>query len=319
MLPRVLFAESHKYFRSNMDRNYANKHTAACAHFPREILTPADVSEGAPPDIDPGEHDILLVGVFASNPDPSDPPGSGVPLSWSARIPKRCVVLEDMRHQEDIAAFLNRHACQYLVTTYECFELEQLLRQCPHLRRVFVIPHHIDMQLYRCLDLPRIYDVLLYGSLLPRYYPFRRRLADLLRTSRLRVHIVEYPGRNAVDPERCGDSLVKLINQSWMCIATPTTSGYLVAKYLEISACGSLVAGTIPPQALPVWRDCHLRLDKSMADSEILARIEVELADKEALCRKARIAHDRVHREYSLERYVERLEDVLREIAADTL
>lgn len=45
MLPRVLFAESHKYFRSNMDRNYANKHNAVCAHFPREILTPADVSE----------------------------------------------------------------------------------------------------------------------------------------------------------------------------------------------------------------------------------------------------------------------------------
>lgn len=313
--PRVLFAESHKYFRSNMDRNYANKHAAICTGLPADTLTVADVSESAPADVDPAAHDILLVGVFASNPDPTDPPASGLPDSWSARIGKRCVMVEDMRHQEDLAAFLNRHRCQYLIATYQCAELEQLRRSCRYLQRVFVIPHHIDTKLYRRCDLPKIYDVLLYGSLHPKYYPFRVRLAGLLAASPFRVHIVDYPGRNAFDRERCGESLVRLINQSWMCVATPSISGYLVAKYFEISACGSLVAGEMPPQGQPVWNDLYLHLDNSMSDARILSRIEAALADKDGLCRKAAQAGSRVHADYSLDRYVERISRVLSEIA----
>jgi hypothetical protein len=314
--PRVLFAEAHKYFRSNMDRNYAKKHAAATAGL-AEFLTVADVSETAPVNIDASAHDILLVGVFTSNPDPTDPPVSGVPFAWAAQVGKRCVIVEDMRMQADIAAFLNAYRCQYLIATYECAELDELHARCPFLRRVFVIPHHIDTVLYRRLDVPKIYDVVLYGEINQPFYPFRRRLAGLLRTSALRALVVDYPGRNAFDRNRCGESLVRLINQSWMGIATPTTSGYLLAKYFEISACGAMVAGSIPAQGLPLWGDCSLLLDESMSDGEILGRINGALEDKEEIRRKAAIAHDRVHRGYSLDRYVSRLREVLMEIAAE--
>jgi hypothetical protein len=315
-LPRVLLAESHKYFRANMDRNYAHKHAAACAGL-REMLTVADVSEAAPADVDPRSHDILLVGVFASNPDPTDPPGSGVPPSWAAQIAKRCVMVEDVRMQTDLAAFLHAYRCQYLVATYECAELAELRTRCPLLRRVFVVPHHIDTSLYRRLDVPKVYDVVLYGSTHPGFYPFRRRLAALLQASSLRTMVVDYPGRSAFDPQRCGEALVRLINQSWIGVATPTTSGYLVAKYFEISACGTLVAGSIPAQGLPVWGDCSVLLEESMSDGEILGLLERALADKEELGRKAALAHDRVQRGYSLEHYVNRLREALLEIAAD--
>jgi hypothetical protein len=63
---------------------------------------------------------------------------------------------------------------------------------------------------------------------------------------------------------------------------TPTTSAYLVAKYLEISACGSIVSGSIPGQGLLVWCDCGLLLDESMSDGEILGLIDTTLADKDA-------------------------------------
>jgi hypothetical protein len=316
-LPRVLFAESHKYFRANMDRNYAYKHAAACAGL-ADMLTVADVSEAAPADVDPRVHDILLVGVFTSNADPTDPIGSGVPQAWAAQIAKRCVMVEDMRMQPDIAAFLNEYRCQYLLATYECAELAELCARCQFIRRVFVIPHHIDTFLYRRLRLSKIYDVALYGCTQGPYYPFRRRLASLLRASTLRTLVLDHPGRRAFDPEACGESLVRLINQSWMAIATPTASGYLVAKYFEISACGSMVAGSVPAQGLPIWGDCSTLLDESLSDDEILGRIEAALADKETLSRQAAIAHDRVHSEYSLDRYVARLRDVLLEIAADT-
>jgi hypothetical protein len=49
---------------------------------------------------------------------------------------------------------------------------------------------------------------------------------------------------------------------------TPTTSAYLVAKYLEISACGSIVSGSIPGQGLLVWCDCGFLLGESMSDGE---------------------------------------------------
>lgn len=312
----MLFADSHKYFRSNMDRNYAKKHAAACAGL-AEFLTVADVSDAVPENIDARAHDILLVGVFASNPDPTDPPGSGVPLAWAEQIGKRCVIVEDMRLQADIAAFLNTYRCQYLIATYDCAELGELCALSRFLRRVFVVPHHIDTALYRQLDLPKIHDVVLYGSINQPFYPFRRRLAGLLRSTPIRAVIVNYPGRSAFDPARCGESLVRLINESWIGIATPAASGYLVAKYFEISACGVLLAGSVPPQGLPLWGDCSVLLDESMSDGEIVGRIEAALDDREEIRRKAAIAHDRVHHGYSLERYVSRLRDILLQIAAD--
>ena len=306
----------HRYFRSNMDRNYANKHAAACAGIPGATLTVADVSKSAPHGIDPAAHDLLMIGVFASNPDPTDPPESGVPLRWSQQIPKRCATVEDMRHTDDISDFMTRHGCQYLIATYQCAELDALLAKCKTVQRVFLIPHHIDTRLYRRLAIPKVNDVLLYGSTHPRYYPFRLRLANLLRASPFRVHIVDYPGRNSFDPTRCGEPLVTLINQSWLSIATPTTSDYLVAKYFEIAACGSVIAGPIPAQGLPIFGDCSVPLHPAMSDAEILLIIGDALADKETLRSKAALAHNCVHRDYSLERYVERLSAAIAEMAA---
>lgn len=316
MTPRVLFADSHKYFRSNMDRNYALKQDAVARSLGGNGLSMEDVSDAAPA-IDVTGYDVLLVGVFAALRDLTDPPESGVPASWFRSIPRRCVIAEDTRLQDDLAAYLNANECQYLIGTYDCAELEQLLARCSSVKRTFVIPHHIDTGMYRRIDVPKKYDVLLYGSLDSRFYPFRRRISGILRSAPFAVNIVEYPGRSAFHPQSCGESLVRMINESWICVATPTISDYLVAKYFEISACGSLVAGKMATQGLPIWDGCYLPLSDDMSDSEIVESIGNALRDKEALLRCAMTAHDRIHRDYTLDRYVERLENVISEIATD--
>jgi hypothetical protein len=317
--PRVLFADNLRRFYSRMDRNYRSKYDRVLVDRPGITITPVDTSFGRPHGIDVGDHDILLVGVFAALRDTTDPASSGVPPTWFDRFSKRCVMVEDTRDQERLAALMNDHGCQYLLATYYGVELTQLAVQCRHLRGTWVIPHHIDTTLYRDLGLEKRYDVLLYGYAEGWIYPFRSRLRGLLARSPLNVKIVDHPGRDQYDPARCGEGLVRLINESWLAIATPTSSDYLVAKYLEIAACGSVVAGKMASEGRPLWDGHYVALEEDMSDAEILQRLMAALEHKDRLKRDGATMRERIGRERSLDLYGPRFDAVMVAIAADDL
>jgi len=315
--PRVLFADNLRRFYTRMDRNYRSKYDRVLTRRAGITITPVDTSLGTPHDVAVGNHDILLVGVFAALRDPTDPPRSGVPPAWFHRLPKRCVMVEDTRDQERLSALMNHHGCQYLLATYKGVELTQLEAQCRHLRGTWAIPHHIDTTLYRDLGLEKRYDVLLYGYTEGWIYPFRSRLRRLLARSPLNVKIIDHPGRDHYDPARCGEGLVRLINESWLAIATPTSSDYLVAKYLEIAACGSVVAGKMASEGRPLWDGHYVAIEEDMSDDEILQRLMSALEHKDQLKRSGATMRERIRRERSLDLYQPRFDAVMQEIAAD--
>lgn len=312
---RVLFVEDQKKFYKRMDRNYRYKYEQMQKVFEPGSFTAVDIGT-LDFNLDPSLYGVLLVGVFAVFPLRNDPPEWMVPPAWFQKINKRCVMVEDLwapRPDRDLAEFLG-NKYQYLISTYDCDALDQLCKQATSIRKAFVIPHHIDTRLYKDRGLPKIYDVLFYGNSRPDRYPFRDRLRRLLASSNLKVHIIEYPGAHVFDEQRCSEGLARIINQSKIAIASPPVGDYLVAKYFEISAAGSVVAGKMPTQGQPIWQDHYVQLEEDMSDLEILSRLCAALKDEESLRHKSEIMGRIMREEYSLDRYVEKLEVVLEEI-----
>ena len=299
-----------------MDRNYRYKYERI-----RKLLEPGSsttVDIGTlPSHLEPGFYQVLLVGIFAVFPLRTDPADWIVPPAWFHKVPVCCAMVEDLWApwpQRNLAEFIG-DKYQYLISTYDCEDLAQLHRRLPSVQKTYVVPHHIDAELYKDRELPKIYDVLFYGNTNPERYPFRHRLRRLLAGSNLKVRIIEYPGAHVFDDERCAEGLARIINQSEISIAAPPIGDYLVAKYFEISAAGSVVAGRMPAQGRPIWKENYVQLEEDMSDEEILRRLAVALKDKASLRHKREVMGRIIRQEYSLDRYVERLMGVLQEIS----
>lgn len=312
---RVLFAEHRQPFWTRMDQNYRHKYERVHKLLHPHPLTVVDLPTAAS-EMEVSRYAILLVGVFAIFAAQQNPPLNPVPDFWLKQIKHRCAMLEDLAFLPELIDLLdNRY--QYLISTYDCKKLTSLCEDLSSLRKTYVIPHHVDTDIYKDAGLPKIHDVLFYGNDDPRSYPFRYRLRKILEASRLKVRIIEHPDYHAVDPERCGEALSRAINQSWISIATPTIHDYLVAKYFEISASGAVVAGRMATQGKPIWQDNYVQLGPEMSDREIMDRLSAALEDKELLRHKSAVMGELVRREYSLDRYVERLAAVLQDVARD--
>src|SRR5215469_14320307 len=314
---RVLFVDDQKRFFTRMDRNYRYKYERMRKLLEPDSFTTVDIS-AVSSDLDPSLYAILLVGVFAVFPLRTDPPEWIVPPAWFHKVSTCCVMVEDLwppRPGRDLAEFLG-NKYQFVVSTYDCDDLAQLCKRLPSVRKAYVIPHHIDTELYKDRGLPKIYDVLFYGNTNPERYPFRNRLRRLLASSRLKVRIIEHPGAHVFDEERCSEALARNINQSEISIATPSIGDYLVAKYFEISAAGSVVAGKMAAQGRQIWKEHYVQLEEDMSDLEILDRLTAALKDKKSLRHKSEVMGEVIRQEYSLDRYIERLTAVLQEISA---
>lgn len=311
---RVLFVDDQKRFFTRMDRNYRYKYERIRKLLESDSFTTVDV-DAIPSHLDPSLYRLLLVGVFAAFPLCTDLPERMVPPAWFHGINTCCVMLEDLRAprlSRDFPEVLDKY--QYLISTYDCDDLTQLRQRLPSVRKVYAIPHHIDIELYKDRGLPKIYDVLFYGNTNPERYPFRNRLRRLLASSSLKVRFIEHPGARVFDEERCSEALARIINQSEISIATPGAHDYLVAKYFEISAAGSVVAGKMATQGRRIWAENYVQLEEDMSDLEILCRLTSALQDKDSLQRKRDVMCKVIRQEYSLDRYIERLTAVLEEI-----
>jgi hypothetical protein len=156
--------------------------------------------------------------------------------------------------------------------------------------RAHYLPHHVDTALHFVRpEVQKQYDVIYYGAGGMRFYAFRRRIEALLRASPLTVRFIVHPGYQTFDPVRCGEALALEINRAWIGICTCSKVRYFLAKYLEVTMNGAVVAGDLPDEEYErVWADDYIPLNEAMPDEAIIATLQRALADKEALKAKAR-------------------------------
>ncbi len=115
-----------------------------------------------------------------------------------------------------------------------------------------------------------------------------------------KIKIIEYG-------EAKEEVLAKIINQSYLTIATCSQFNYLVKKYFEISAAKSLILGNMPKQGGSVFGDNYIKLHKSMTSDEIYNIIKSALDDKDNIIRMTNINYNMVHKEHKISQFHERL------------
>ncbi len=301
---RILHVDNVAAFWTRMSRNYRYKYEALRLH---PAFTCVDIREAAEA-AGRGGFDVLIVGVFGTHPVDD----FWCPLEALHLIPRRALVIEDLREASLYDGIAGTCECldahfHHLISTYDCDALREVVGRCRALEGVSILPHHVNTAIFSDMGLERTIDVLLYGNVDRPYYAFRRRLFSLIEDRLPNVTRIAHPSYQRFDPERCGEGLARLLNRSCIAVATATEDDYLVAKFFEISACATVLAGSLATQGQPIWDGSYIRLDESMADEEILARLRDALADLPSHRRAARQLSERIHRDWSVDRYPERL------------
>jgi hypothetical protein len=308
---RILHVDNVAAFWTRMSRNYRYKYEALRRH---PAFTCVDIQDAAVA-AGRGEFDVLIVGVFGTHPLGD----FWCPLEALHCIPRRALVIEDLRDWSLYGGIAGTCECldanfHYLISTYDCNALREFARRCRALEGVSILPHHVNTAIFSDQGLERTIDVLLYGNVDRPYYAFRRRLFSLIEDRLPNVTRIAHPTYHRFDPECCGEGLARLLNRSRIAVAATTEDDYLVAKFFEISACATVLAGSMATQGKPIWEDSYIRLDESMTDEEIVARLRGALAQLPPHQQAARRMRERIHRDWSVERYPERLLQIAEQI-----
>lgn len=167
------------------------------------------------------------------------------------------------------------------------------------------IPHHVDHNLYKDLNLEKEYDVLVYGNMNPSFYPERPEIVKQLMVRGLSIRVLPY-----CDGVLTGEALVKEINKARFCLVTPSNIGYTVAKYFEIPMCGVIPIGIHTQTSKELYGNMLLT---DGVTGDIAQQITVLKEDKE-LYNKFKEELKEIAQQYSLHEYKDKMEKLMREI-----
>lgn len=140
------------------------------------------------------------------------------------------------------------------------------------------LPHGVDPEVFHPgpatpgATPERPTDLLLFGRIDPRIYPFRARLARLLeRLPELSVRIVPHPGYgHGRRPER---TLADLLRRTLVALVDGTRHHLLLRRYFEVPACGALALGSPPADAADRTAGLLRPLDPRATDAQLLQAI----------------------------------------------
>jgi len=210
--------------------------------------------------------------------------------------------------------FCQRNHVDVLITRYEAGLPVLRSFGVPH---IIHCPHTVDPTQIPAAPLERPYDIMISGAMMEDVYPLRVRLLRLLsRCADFRTLYIPHPGYRDVAslPEGApvGKRYYAAIASARVAIATSSTRKLPFRKYIEIAACGTIVAGDLPTHGIEVIRNHMIRLDLHMSDEEIVAALRQGLCQFEASAsERARLAQQ-VISEYGNEAVARQL---LRDIA----
>tara|TARA_R100000005_G_scaffold96462_1_gene83583 strand:- start:4001 stop:4897 length:897 start_codon:yes stop_codon:yes gene_type:complete len=215
----------------------------------------------------------------------------------------RFIILEDfqriMKHKE----YLYKHYSDIIVTVGGSY-YKTLQKDIPG--KVHVLTHHINKAILKDYGLPKIYDVLLFGTV-NEAYPFRRKLHSIIKNiPNLKIKVV------SKEQNIYGKDIAKLINQSWLTVSTKSKYNYLVCKYFEISAGKSVVLGNMAQFGHDIWNKNFIHVNENMDTTEIISIIQNALNDKDNLMSISNNMYDKIRSEYSTIEYAEKLNNIVR-------
>jgi len=157
-------------------------------------------------------------------------------------------------------------------------------------KNIYYYNHYINTNIYKNYNLPKIYDIIIYGNIMNRFYPFRFRLYHLLKQNQHKFNIkfVEFPSMNNpnINPV-INIELAQLINQSYICICTTSKFNMLLKKYIETACCDSMICGNIPTDYNHIFTNNIIEIKPTFTNTQIIQILTNELKNKSSLKNKS--------------------------------
>lgn len=226
-------------------------------------------------------------------------------------IPDKYFLIQDMHEKtygslDSLCKFLNEHKINIIFTFFnnaEAKKIRLLTPNCKHLH----LPHHIHTEIFKDTNQEKVYDIMLFGSVHPSHYPFRKRLFDLIEANSSHFKILRLEQPDTFDPDRCEIGLADKLNKSKIAIATKSRYDYLVGKYFEIAACNSLVAGDMATDGIDIFKENYLKLSDKMTDEQIIGTLRTALKYYNNWSIKRDVIKNHVLENFNLDKYLEKL------------
>jgi Glycosyltransferase sugar-binding region containing DXD motif len=155
----------------------------------------------------------------------------------------------------------------------------------------------------------RKYDIVISGAI-NGHYPLRSRIYNLIPKleAKFKVYYHKHPGYTLTDAhtDKYLIELADVYKQGKICVTCSGLPRSRFGKYVEIPACGAIIAGDLPGEERENIEKFTLQLSVDMTDDEIIAKFSELLADRDKM---KRMSADAVRwaSEYTQEHYGERL------------
>lgn len=230
------------------------------------------------------------------------------------KLKNKFFLIQDMHKKtygniKSLCELLNNNNINIIFTFYNNSEAHLIRKLTPNCKH-YHLPLHIDKNIFNDKKMEKKYDILLYGSIHPTHYPFRKRLFELLLTKKHKYNICYIEKPENFDSNKCEHGLANLINQSRISIATKSKYDYFVAKYLEIVFCKSYVAGNMATDGINIFGNNYLKLTEQMTDEEIFNNIDECLNNYEKYSSQIEYLYDKLL-DYNIDNYVLKLLNIL--------
>ena len=146
------------------------------------------------------------------------------------------------------------------------------------------------------------------------FYPLRVKIENLLLKHKDKYNLRILKNSSIMNSTIANEDLSKLINQSWITMATSSRADIPMSKFFEIGASYSGIIGNIPSDYNDLFKNNILEVTEWMTDEEILSTIDKALEDKQKLQEMINRLGDRMHKEYNLNAGVSDMDNVFDEI-----
>jgi len=212
------------------------------------------------------------------------------------------------KHYGAMMVILNKLNIKHVISKCDCPEFHRMISEIK--LNTYILSWHIDHTIFRNYYGPRDIDVVLFGSCNQRVYPLRFKIKQSLKKMRgIKCIILK-----SKDPKNYGEGLAKILNRAWITICTASIFDYLVCKYFEAAACGSVVAGNMCSQGKEIWGDNFIYIPNGSTRVQIISIISKALADKNRLRQIGDHMSEKIMTEYNYGAYAKKLHDICQDI-----
>ena len=225
--------------------------------------------------------------------------------------------LNDNDYKNNLKNFLIKYDIKYTISIYECYENIYLNKYFNnHITKSYLLSHSYNDKIFYNRNNKKIYDILIFGNINNKIYPFRERLLKICKS--MNLNIMEIKHDYTKDKSIIENELSILINQSWLSISCCLITDYFVRKYLEIISSGSIVIGNINDHGRTIIENTLIEVNDNYSDELIKSIITYYLNNKDLLIYLSMKSNNKI-KNYKYDDYSNNLNNICNSITNNTV